>query len=93
MLEPSELRRLREIEQGLRTDDPAFAKRIDGRTRSFGWRFWHLYALMAVGTAVTLAGPAVPGCYAAGLAVGLTGCTVRLAMWRLEYRRTDPRYR
>lgn len=86
MLEPSELRILREIERGLRTDDPAFAERIDAGARSFRWRFGHLYTLMAVGVAVTLCGPMAPGCYSVGLAIALTGLSVRLVMSWLDRR-------
>lgn len=88
MLEPSERRRLREIELGLRNDDPEFADRIETRSspqRDSGVSR-QLYALMGIGVVVALCGLLVPVFYAVGLSVVLTAVVVRLATVWLDRR-------
>jgi hypothetical protein len=89
MLEPSERRRLREIELGLRNDDPEFADRIETRSGprrdSGGSR--QLYALMGIGVVVALFGLLAPVFYAVGLSVALTSVVVRLATAWLDRRK------
>lgn len=88
MLEPSERRRLREIELGLRNDDPEFADRIEARSdaRRDSAVSRQLYALMVIGAVVALLGFLAPVCFAVGLSLALTAVVVRLATSWLDRR-------
>lgn len=87
MLKPSELRRLQEIEQGLRMSDPEFAEMIDaGTPRSGSALARPLYVMMVLGVVVGLFGLLAPVLYAVGLSLTLTAVLVRLAISWLDRR-------
>jgi hypothetical protein len=90
MLEPSERRRLEEIEQALRTDDPAFAERIDARPRRPSVISRPLYVLMFAGVVMAVCGLFAPVLYAAGLSLTLTALSVALTTSWLHRRSAIP---
>jgi hypothetical protein len=90
MLEPSERRRLEEIERALRLDDPEFAERIDARPRRRPAISRPLYVLMFAGVVVTACGPFASVLYAAGLSITLTALSVWLTTSWLHRAATTP---
>lgn len=92
MLDPSERRRLQEIEHALRNDDPEFAERIgttSGTPRRSGVSR-QLYAVLVIGVVVALCGFLAPVFFAVGLSFALSAMTVLLATSWLDRREPRP---